>query len=376
MLFHSGVIRGGFLGVDIFFVLSGFLITSLLLAEQIATGSIGIRRFYLRRALRLLPAVVVFLVVWGVVLLATIPQQFWARVASIVCAVLFYFANWVRIYGMPLGIFGHAWSLAVEEQFYLVWPIIFSAVVRRVPRPIRAAGLLAVVAALTLAWRLTLALAGGSQYRIYCGTDTHADGLLLGAALAFLIASGKIAPVAAARKIRWLATAVSSAGLFGLLLTAREIPGYAYGVSTLIACATAIVIADVVTPGSCSARFFQMRGVAGVGRISYGLYLWHYPVFFYIGVLTPYGGAVSLLQGALAWAVTLAAALASYFVVERPFLAYKDRFAWSRRIRESRSEAGRNGIWAMASEGNRDVTSVSNPGFSLESASLGLGSRE
>jgi peptidoglycan/LPS O-acetylase OafA/YrhL len=290
MLFHSGAIRGGFLGVDIFFALSGFLITSLLLEEHAATGSIGIRRFYLRRALRLLPALVAFLILWGIVLLATLPPQFWPHAGRYIVAVLFYAANWARIFGMPLGIFGHAWSLAVEEQFYLIWPVILTVLVRGARSSLRAAGLLLVAAGASLAWRLSLTLAGASEYRIYFGTDTHADGLLVGAAVAFLSVGTRFPGFARTSAIRWLTGIVSFAGLIGLLLTAQEEPGYAYGVSALVACATAAIIMDVMMPGSYLAWPLEAWGLATVGRVSYGLYLWHYPVFFYFGVLTFWGG--------------------------------------------------------------------------------------
>jgi peptidoglycan/LPS O-acetylase OafA/YrhL len=359
MLFHSGVIRGGFLGVDIFFVLSGFLITSLLLEEHAATGRIGIRRFYLRRALRLLPALVAFLIVWGVVLLATVPPHFWPHVGRYIIAVLFYVANWARISGMPLGIFGHAWSLAVEEQFYLMWPIMLTVLIRRVQGVIRAAGILVAAAAVSLAWRFSLALGGASEYRIYCGTDTHADGLLVGAAVAFLLASGRFARVARAGKIRLVAATVSLAGLIGLLLAAQEVPGYVYGVSALVACTTAVIIVDVMMPGSYVARPLETWGLAGVGRISYGLYLWHYPVFFYFGALTFFGGTPWHLQSGLAWGVTFMAALASYFIIERRFLAYKDRFTSSRRIGDSRFRMGTSRIQPLATGGDRESESTS-----------------
>src|SRR5262245_51790762 len=142
MIYHSGLGRGGYLGVDVFFALSGFLITTLLCDEYAATGTIAFRKFYARRALRLLPALVVFVAVWLAVLYATLEPRFWAFVTGFGLAVLFYVANWVGIWVLPLGVFGHTWSLAIEEQFYVLWPLVILAVVRLCVRPPWTAGLL------------------------------------------------------------------------------------------------------------------------------------------------------------------------------------------------------------------------------------------
>src|SRR5262249_61019314 len=122
MLYPCGLIRGGFLGVDMFFTLGGFLITSLLLHEQAATGTICFRHFFARRALRLLPALLVFLVAWSGFLLMTVPSDYWGIVGWYVLAVFLYVANSAGIYGLPIGIFRHAWSLAIEAQLYFISP--------------------------------------------------------------------------------------------------------------------------------------------------------------------------------------------------------------------------------------------------------------
>ena len=325
LLYHSSVIRGGFLGVDVFFTLSGFLITSLLLEEHAATGTVDIWRFYVRRALRLLPALLVFLVFWGGMFLALTPPSFWPRAGGYVLAVLCYVANWTVIYWMPIGIFGHTWSLAIEEQFYLVWPVALVLLVRLVRRPTRIAAVLTLAAAASLVWRLSLVLAGASFRRTYAGTDTHADGLLVGAALAVLLAGGWL-NVGASGGVRRRVAAVSAIGLAGLLLTAVPVPGHAYGVSALAALATAGIILHIGTQGSLVARLLESAWLVRIGWVSYGVYLWHFPVFVYVGVLRQPGEAAApLFPSTLAWAVTFAAALASYFLIERPLLAYKAR---------------------------------------------------
>ena len=128
MVYHSGLILGGYLGVDVFFTLSGFLITRLLVEEYDARGTIGLRDFYYRRALRLLPALFTFLTVCTIVLLSTVPLPFWYVIWTYLAIVTFYVANWALILGSPLGILGHTWSLAIEEQFYLALPFLIRTV--------------------------------------------------------------------------------------------------------------------------------------------------------------------------------------------------------------------------------------------------------
>jgi len=330
MVYHSGVTRGGFLGVDVFFALSGFLITSLLLEEHAATGSVDIRSFYVRRALRLLPALLVFLVFWSGYLLVNVPPPLLPLVGCYVLAVLFYVANWAGIHGMLLGIFGQTWSLAIEEQFYLIWPVVLGLLVRKVGRPARIAAILIIAAAASLVWRLYLALAGASGDRIYFGTDTHADGLLIGAALAVMLAGGQLGRVREAGTPVRVMAALAAIALAGLLVAAPT-RGYAYGVSALAVLATAGLIFDVMTRGSGIARWLEAGWLAGLGRISYGLYLWHFAVFTYFGTLRRPGEAVApLLLSLIAWGITFAAALLSYFLVERRFLAWKARLARKR----------------------------------------------
>ena len=326
MLYHCGFIRGGFLGVDMFFTLSGFLITTLLVHEQAATGTICFRNFFARRALRLMPALFVFLVVWDGFLFTTVPSDYWGIVGLYALAVFLYVANWAGIYGLPMGIFGHAWSLAIEEQFYFIWPATAALLIGKVRRPRLIIGVLAFAALTSLTWRLSLALSGASEPRIYGATDAHADGLLVGAAAAFLLASAHRSSERTGYGSS-VPAIIAATGLGGLLLTAA-FPSYAYGASALAAIATAVIILDIVRPGSSLARLLEAQWLAWVGRISYGLYLWHFPIFSQFGVLKPPGEMAPPVQGLLAWGATFGAAFASYFLIERPALAYKDRFGW------------------------------------------------
>lgn len=325
MLYHSGAIRGGFLGVDLFFALSGFLITRLMMEEHAATGAIDLPKFYARRGLRLLPALFTFLGVWGVYLLVTLPPTAWPLAGTYIAVVAFYVANWTGIWWYKLGIFGHTWSLAIEEQFYFVWPLAILWLLRGVKRPRRAAWILLVIAAVSVIWRLDLALAGASERRIYWANDTHADGLLIGAAIVFFLDGGGFDRFQ--RALRWVGP-LSVIGLAAMLVAVPFNPYYAYGITTLAALATGAIIVDALTERSLVTRLLETRLLAGTGRISYGLYLWHFPIFHVLGVLKLPGDQAPWADALLAWGLTFSAALGSHLLIERRALAYKHRFSW------------------------------------------------
>jgi hypothetical protein len=191
MLHHADVLPGGYIGVDVFFVLSGFLITTLLLEERAAQGRISLRGFYRRRARRILPALITLLLGYLVVVAL-------AGGSGIRAVALggFFTGNAVQAFANPnplaqngLGL-AHLWSLAEEEQFYLLWPVVL-ILLARTRRLIPA---LATILAVALVWRGVLAAEGASFYRIYYGPDTHADGLLAGALLAALRWRGSLRP--------------------------------------------------------------------------------------------------------------------------------------------------------------------------------------
>ena len=192
--YHSGLswVPGGFLGVDVFFVISGYLITSLLLREFRGTGKIELARFWIRRARRLLPAVGVLIAVAMIVSAIADPNKI-DQTRGDALASLFYFANWHFIFahtsyfeqfGRP-SLFTHLWSLSVEEQFYLFWPLVFAAGMKFFGRGKLLLGVLAgAIASVVLAW--ILFDPGHDASRVYYGTDTHAVGLLAGVALALV----------------------------------------------------------------------------------------------------------------------------------------------------------------------------------------------
>ena len=328
LLFHTGVIRGGYLGVDVFFALSGFLITRLLIEEQAATGAIALRAFYVRRGLRLLPALFAFLGIWGIYLVATVPPDLWSLVGAYVAVVILYAANWAEIWWYRLGIFGHTWSLAIEEQFYLIWPLAVFLLLRGAARPRRIAWILLAGAAASVLWRVDLALESATEARIYLATDTHSDGLLVGAAVAFLLNQDLFnrfpKPLGAMGFL-------SAIGLAAMLVAVPFDPYYACGVTALAALATGVIILSALARPSVITRLLDTRALVGTGMISYALYLWHFPIFHTLGVLKEPGRPGPWASVVLAWGLTFAAAVGSYFLIERPALAWKDRFTWRRR---------------------------------------------
>ncbi len=333
MLFHAGVplFPGGFLGVDIFFVLSGYLITTLLAAEFASSGTIALGRFYMRRALRLFPALlllVAVLQVWTMRATFLFPGQL-AEVRREIVTTLLYVANWAQVARIvePLGFLSHTWSLAIEEQFYIVWPLALGWLLKSVSRPaacwIVAAGALASALARAMLWTGPESFA-----RVFHGSDTRAEALLAGCLLALLLGQRAFAEMAATRRAAVsAAAAVAALVLAWLFSQAATESGWMYrGGFSLAAAAAMLVILDLrIAPGGAIARILSVAPAVAIGRISYGLYLWHWPIFL---VLSPW--ITGLSPGptlAVRFLVTFAVAALSWFVLERPVLSWKRR--WS-----------------------------------------------
>ena len=352
MFYHAGVswLPAGFLGVDAFFTLSGFLITTLLLNELRHRSTIGLASFWARRARRLLPAlflVVVFcsLMVWFVAAPGTYPQFQSDGFAS-----LLYVANWHFILdggnyfvaNSAPSLLTHTWSLAIEEQFYVLWPLVLFGL-WKLGRGLKALLTLCVIGAVaSTLWMAFLFHHGASINRLYYGTDTHAQCLMVGAGLAAMLAlvaqrrrqgntvpSGEVIEGVGGDPA-WMATnsratmLLSIGGLVGLVgaafLWTRSLwtGSFLYNGGFLVmAFLSALVILSVVShQRGFLARAISFAPLVFIGRISYGLYLWHFPVFQILDAQRVGHSGIWLVG--VRFVVTFAAAILSFYFIERP----------------------------------------------------------
>jgi peptidoglycan/LPS O-acetylase OafA/YrhL/lysophospholipase L1-like esterase len=334
--FHEqlGWAPGGLLGVGVFFTLSGYLITDLLLGQWAARGRLALADFWARRARRLLPALFVMLI--AVSAWITIGDR--ARLAGLrgsVIAASTYSSNWYLIDQnqsyfarfAPAAPLDHLWSLAVEEQFYLAWPwlLLLGLVGLRAMRRGRPGGVawlalptLVLAAASTVAM-LLLYHPGFDPTRVYEGTDTRAGGLLIGAALAMAWPSRRAAASPPGRAGTIALDAGGFAGLaviFVMIWRTGQYSSFLYqGGLVLLSAATAAVIAAAATPGAVTGRVLGWAPLRWLGVRSYGIYLWHYPV---IVLTTPVNSGENLVRAAWQTAVTIVLAALSWHFVEQP----------------------------------------------------------
>jgi peptidoglycan/LPS O-acetylase OafA/YrhL len=317
----TGYPASGAFGVDVFFVLSGFLITSLLLDERFRYGAVSLRNFYGRRALRLLPALIAMLAFFlGVSIVAYLRHgEALAKPAFGVVAGLGYFTNLALtthggVSAMPPAL-THLWSLAAEEQFYIVWPALLFVVLRA---RLRLAGIVLVCGiALMMAEQLRLLLDGTWSPRIEYGVDTRSTSILVGCLLAVLLASG-LRPNVEALGRRF--GVVGVALLAALVVVDFGRARYA-GPLLLVGIASAALILCALDSGSWTSRVLALAPLVFLGRISYALYLWHIPILALFGISHP---EVSF-RVVPAVAVAVGCAIGSYYLVEKPFLRRKQR---------------------------------------------------
>ena len=336
-LYHAGVgwMPGGFLGVDVFFVISGYLITSLLLSERRRTGTVRLGQFWLRRARRLLPAVGVLIAVTMIVAAIVEPDRV-GELRGDAIASLAYVANWHFIFEHQSyfeqfqrpSLFRHLWSLSVEEQFYLFWPLAFAGGMALLGRKRLLVGVLAGAAAsLALTWIL---FDPNDASRVYYGTDTHAAGLLIGVALALVWSPWQRRR---ATPGRWSGPALDAIGALALgylALCFLRVHDYDlalfHGGYLWLALASAAVIAVVAHPSARLGSLLAQPPLVWLGLRSYSFYLWHWPVL----ALTRPGLDVALPRGVLIplqLLAVLALADLSYRFVELPFRGKRKLFS-------------------------------------------------
>lgn len=358
--FFGDWLPGGYLGVDVFFVLSGFLITSLLLRERAMTGRISLKDFWLRRLRRIAPLAISVLVLTTVavgILFAFTGTDLAVRMRTQFFSTFFFVNNWAQIAqgqsyfdDQSVQITAHYWSLAIEEQYYILWPLLVIGAIavatrgRAKPnrdgtrqihtRPLGIGALvLAVASALWMEicyYQAVGAAAPGAPVdpsRMYYGTDTHAFGLLLGSALAVRLTStdteelGTSFPASRAllpqgRAGSWIA-GLAFIGLLAFMLTVPDQSAFAYSGGIALACVlTAIVVAGIVGNAESVSEWANLHALRWLGQRSFSIYLWHWPVFFLGRELAPHAAGWQLPVAAII--ITLVLSELSFRGIENP----------------------------------------------------------
>lgn len=336
VIYHAGFAAvPGDLGVTAFFALSGFLITWLLLKEHGRTGTVSLRGFYLRRTLRIFPAYYAFVV-------ASIAADWllgdpWT--AGQVATALSYTSNYYQATHAHSGPAAHSWSLAVEEQFYLLWPTVFLLLIRRGERALRI-GILTLTGAVVL-WRayLYLVVQTGPHY-VYNAFDTRFDAILMGCLLAVLCGSDRAREWLDRISCRAVLPALTLVALWYSRTQTSPEYHYAFGFTVDAALSTVLIIQLVRLSASRTWRWLDHPATRWLGAISYPIYLWHGWALTAAARLAD-GIAIRFVVGS---GIAILVAAGSFYVIERPFLALKHR-------RERRSGRSPDVAPALAAEG-------------------------
>lgn len=350
---HGGIpgVGGGFIGVDVFFVLSGFLITSLLFDELGRSGRIDLAGFWIRRARRLLPALVLMVLTVGVAR-ELLPCQALTGLRTDTIAAFLWVANWRFVaqktdyftQGAPPSPLQHTWSLGVEEQYYFVWPVLLIMVTlvlaardkhyfrRATVGGVRfGAFVIAALGALASAVAVIVFTSDATRDRIYFGTDTRAQALLIGSAAAALLVRDwpSLNRGWCMIRTRWgrrAARLLPFVGLVGLATVTHDATGntgeFRHGLLIVVAVAAVLVVAPVaLEQRGVVARILAWRPLVGLGTISYGVYLWHWPIFLVLnGERTGWSGGTLF---AARCAATVVVASVSWWLVEQPIRRWR-----------------------------------------------------
>jgi peptidoglycan/LPS O-acetylase OafA/YrhL len=329
LITHGGILSEsgyGFVGVNTFFVLSGFLITCLLILEYEKSNDISLRLFYIRRGLRLLPALITMLLVFVTVAFLSDPRKKAFQEMYEALRALFYFTNWAQIFSIgQTNSLAHTWSLSIEEQFYFIWPVLLLFLLRKNSRNSLLCWVL-LGAFLSVTTRVLLSLgtitAVSNISRLVVGWDTRADSLFLGCFVGILVSS-KLLP-----NWKWFAKAlkisamISCVGLLVIGIFHADAPWMICIGWFLASMFAAILVAHFgFASNGLLHRFFENPILVYIGQISYGLYIWHFPILIFMQQhQLPWQHLMYLLPVSIV-------VLASYYLIERPCLRLKTRFA-------------------------------------------------
>jgi len=320
-------VPGGLLGVTMFFVLSGYLITDILLKQLHPSKTLDLKTFFIRRARRLLPAMFLMIAVVSLWLLISDTERLLSLKGDIGSALL-YISNWYLIFHEvsyfesfgPASPFGHLWSLAVEEQFYLIWPLVLLVVIRFSPKRGKLALWTLAAAAVSAGAMIMLYQPGVDPSRVYYGTDTRAFALLIGAALAIVWPSSKLSSTLSSRS-RILMDALGTFGFVLILVMINqtsEYDSFLYrGGMVLFSLATAVVVAALAHPASKFATIIGSKALTWIGVRSYGIYLYHYPIIV-LTTPTAESGELHPVRALIQVILTLVLAELSWRFIEEP----------------------------------------------------------
>ena len=328
-LYHP-LMPGGFLGVDIFFVLSGFLITSLLVEEWNREGSISLKDFYIRRVLRLMPAVFTLILVIGGFALIFLDKKRAIETYQGIWLTLSYASNWLYAFNYfsannPLGV---TWSLAIEEQFYLTWPLLLILALKFKLQRRWVFYILVLTIAIIPLHRKILIAQGAEAYRVYYASDTRADALLIGCLVGLLV-SWNLLPRNKRFEIYMKCLGAVAVIFFGYMVGTAPLNAsflYLFGGYTLVELSIALILSLVIMwPPKFALLVLKFAPLVWIGRISYGLYLWHWSVRWF--VYPKNGLPASVVQPLIVVVLSLLLPALSYHFVEKPFLRLKKRFS-------------------------------------------------
>lgn len=329
ILYHLHIewIDGGFLGVTVFFVLSGYLITDLLVKEWDRTGKINFKTFWIKRFRRLIPALVVMLVLMSV-WITLFQRSFLVGLRGEIVAAFTYVSNWYYVLQdhsyftkfAPPSPLQHMWSLAVEEQFYIIWPVIMLVLLKFLPAKGKLAGLILLLSFVSAEMMAFLFTPDVDPSRIYYGTDTRAFSLLIGAALAIVWPSAKLTANVTPdlKKLLNVTGGVSLTLLILMMIFMQEDSSFLYyGGMYLASAVTAVLIAVIVHPASSIGKLFSFKPLLWVGVRSYGIYIWHFPIIVLMGIAVK-TDTISMTKIILALVLTFVLSALSWRYIEDP----------------------------------------------------------